>query len=206
MPEPKQVQKQAGYVKSENVIWFVAAALLIGFIGGVAFGIYKSGTIADPHDHAAAPAVDEQQQQAIAALKAQTEKDPTDLQAWIQLGHRYFDAAAIDEAIAAYETALGIDPQNADVWTDLGVMYRRGGDPEKAVQAFDRAMQIDAAHEISRFNKGLVMFHDLKDEAGALAAWESLLAINPEAKSPSGQTLQELVDHIKANHPPAPSE
>lgn len=199
-------KKIAGHVKSENVIWFVVAALLVGFVGGVAFGVYKSGTIADPHDHAAAPAVDEQQQQAIAALKAQTQKDPADLEAWIQLGHRYFDTGAVDDAIAAYETALAIDPKNADVWTDLGVMYRRGGDPEKAVQAFDRAMQIDAAHEISRFNKGLVLFHDLKDEAGALAAWESLLAINPDAKAPSGQTLQELVDHIKANHPPAKSE
>jgi hypothetical protein len=65
------------------------------------------------------------------------------------------------------------------------------------VDAFDRAMNIDATHEISRFNKGIVLFHDLKDEKGALAAWESLLAINPEAKSPGGQTVRELVDHIK---------
>jgi hypothetical protein len=61
-------------------------------------------------------------------------------------------------------------------------------------------MQIDPKHEISRFNKGIVLFHDLKDEKGAIAAWESLLAINPEAKSPSGQAVRQLVDHIKNNH------
>ena len=79
-------------------------------------------------------------------------------------------------------------------------MYRRSGSPEKAVDAFDRAMNIDPNHEISRFNKGIVLFHDLKDEKGALAAWESLLAINPKAKSPGGQTVRELVDHIKQKH------
>jgi tetratricopeptide (TPR) repeat protein len=105
-----------------------------------------------------------------------------------------------DDAIAAYEKALALDPENANVWTDLGVMYRRQGDPKKAVNAFDQAIGIDPQHEISRFNKGIVLFHDIKDEKGALDAWESLLAVNPDAKSPSGQTVRSLVDHIKTDH------
>ncbi len=193
-------EKMSGYIKSENVIWFVVASLLIGFISGVAFGIYKSGTIADPHQSTAPAAMDEKRQQEIDALKAQTGKNPQDVSAWIALGHQYFDANLPEEAISAYEKALSMDPENANVWTDLGVMYRRSGNLEKALDAFDRAMNIDPTHEISRFNKGIVLFHDLKDEKGALAAWESLLAINPNAKSPSGQTLQEMVDHIKDGH------
>ena len=189
-----------GYIKSENVIWFVATALLIGFVSGVAFGIYKSGSIADPHQADASPAMDEERQRTIDSLKAQTQKNPEDLQAWIQLGHQYFDANLTDDAIAAYEKALAIQPQNADVWTDLGVMYRRSGKPQKAVDAFDRAMALDSRHEISRFNKGIVLFHDLKDEEGALKAWEALLAINPSASSPSGQSVKELVDHVKEKH------
>ena len=90
--------------------------------------------------------------------------------------------------------------KDANVWTDLGVMYRRSGDPKKAIEAFDRAISIDPHHEISRFNKGIVLFHDLKDEKGALDAWESLLAINPDAKSPAGQSVKQLIDHIKNNH------
>ncbi len=195
-------QKQMpGYVKSENVIWFVVASLLIGFIGGVAFGIYKSGRIADPHQSGAPAAMDAQRQQAVEALEARTRQNPGDAEAWAQLGHHYFDANRVKEAIDAYEKALAINPDDANVWTDLGVMFRRNGQPEKAIDAFDRAMTIDATHEISRFNKGIVLFHDLKDEAGALAAWESLLAINPNAESPGGQTVKQLVDHIKSNHP-----
>jgi len=190
----------AGYIKSENVIWFVVASLLIGFVTGVAFGIYKSGTIADPHEAAPSAGMDVERQQAIDMLKAQTEKNPQDVTAWIDLGHQYFDANLPEPAIAAYEKALAIAPDDANVWTDLGVMYRRSGSPDKAVEAFDRAMRIDPSHEISRFNKGIVLFHDLKDEENALAAWESLLALNPNAKSPGGQTVRELVDHIKQKH------
>lgn len=197
-------KKIAGYIKTENVIWFVAASLLIGFVGGVAFGIYKAGVMADPHGQAPAPVMDEARQQAIAELKARTEKHPDDLDAWVQLGHQYFDVGRAEDAIVAYEMALSIDDGNANVWTDLGVMYRRAGKPQKAVDAFDRAVQIDPRHEISRFNKGIVLYHDLKDESGALEAWESLLAINPQAKTPSGQTVGELVAHIKENHQDKP--
>ena len=193
-------KKITGYVKSENVIWFVVASLLIGFIAGVAFGIYKSGAIADPNQSAPSADMDIERQQEIDTLKAQTEKNPRDVTAWINLGHQYFDSNLPDAAIAAYEKALSLDPDNANVWTDLGVMYRRSGSPDKAVDAFDRAMNLDPTHEISRFNKGIVLFHDLKDEKGALAAWEALLAINPRAKSPGGQTVRELVDHIKEAH------
>jgi cytochrome c-type biogenesis protein CcmH/NrfG len=193
-------KKIAGFVKSENVIWIVAASLLVGFVAGVAFGIYKSGTVVDPNQSVPSTGMDIERQQEIDKLKSQTEKNPQDVAAWVALGHLYFDGNRPEGAIAAYETALALDPGNANVWTDLGVMYRRSGSPEKAVDAFDRAMNIDATHEISRFNKGVVLFHDLKDEKGALASWESLLTINPNAKSPGGQTVRELVDHIKANH------
>ena len=193
-------KKTSGYVKSENVIWFVAASLLVGFVSGVAFGIYKSGTIIDPHQSTPPAAMDAERQKTIETLKAQTVENPQDVAAWIQLGHQYFDANLPEQSIVAYEKALAIEPDNPNVWTDLGVMYRRSGSPEKAIDAFDRAMNIDAKHEISRFNKGIVLFHDLKDETGALTAWESLLAINPNAKSPGGQTVRELVDHIKENH------
>jgi cytochrome c-type biogenesis protein CcmH/NrfG len=190
-------EKPSGYVKSENVIWFVALALLVGFISGVAFGIYKTGLMHGPAG--SSPQVAESRK-AIEGLKDHVKQHPTDKDAWIQLGHQYFDLEQVDDAIKSYEKALAIDPDNANVWTDLGVMYRRSDKPQKAVEAFDRAIQIDPKHEISRFNKGIVLFHDLRDEKGALAAWESLLSINPDAKSPGGQTVRQLVDHIKNNH------
>lgn len=193
-------KKIAGYIKSENVIWLVVAALLVGFVSGVAFGIYRVGATADPRFSASAPEMDANRQQTINELKARVQKNPKDMEGWIQLGHQYFDTSQMTAAIDAYQHALALDDGNANVWTDLGVMYRRNGEPQKALEAFDRAIKVDPKHEISRFNKGIVLFHDLKDEKGALAAWESLLAINPQAASPGGQTVRELVDHIKNQH------
>jgi cytochrome c-type biogenesis protein CcmH/NrfG len=191
-------RKIDGYVRSENVIWFVAVSLVVGFVSGVAFGIYKTGSMANPAQSSSV-GMSVEQQETIDMLKAQTRKNPNDKDSWIQLGHSYFDANLPDKAIVAYNKALALDPQNADVWTDLGVMYRRSGNPKKAVECFDRAMKIDPRHQVSRFNKGVVLLHDLNDEAGALKSWESLLAINPDAKTPGGQPLRELIDQIKKN-------
>jgi tetratricopeptide (TPR) repeat protein len=193
-------KKKPGYVKSENVIWFVVVSLFIGFVGGVAFGIYKSGSFPEARSMGGVPAMNAELRESIDLLKARTSENPEDTEAWIQLGHLYFDAGLAEQSIEAYEKALAIRPEDPNVWTDLGVMYRRIGKLEEAVTAFDRAMAIDPDHEISRFNKGVVLFHDLEDEDGALAVWESLLAINPDARSPGGRSVRGLVDHILRNH------
>ena len=192
-------KKIKGYVRSENVVWIIAVSLLVGFVSGVAFGIYKSGTMANPGQSSKKVGMNAEQQENIDTLKAQVRKNPNDKAAWIQLGNSYFNANLPDKAIVAYNKALALDPQDADVWTDLGVMYRRSGQPKKAVECFDRAMKIDPHHQVSRFNKGVVLLHDLNDEAGALKSWESLLAINPDAKTPDGQPLRGLVNQLKKN-------
>ena len=70
-------------------------------------------------------------------------------------------------------------------------------DEEEAVKTFDRAIQADPRHETSRFNKGVVLMHDLKDIEGAIKAWEGLLALNPLAVSSSGQPIDQLVQQLK---------
>ena len=81
--------------------------------------------------------------------------------------------------------------------TDLGIMYRRSGDPQKAIEMFDRAITLDPQQQNARFNKGIVLLHDLKDKAGAVAAWEGLLEINPVAMAPNGQSVDALIQQYK---------
>jgi len=42
-----------------------------------------------------------------------------------------------------------------------------------------------------------VLLHDLKDEKGAVQAWEELLKINPMAMYSDGQSIAELVRTLK---------
>ncbi|MCP3953148.1 MAG: tetratricopeptide repeat protein [Desulfobacterales bacterium] len=135
----------------------------------------------------------------IAMLEKVAAKNPGDGKTWQELGNLYFDTARHADAIEAYNKSLAINPGNTNVLTDLGVMYRRNGQPEKAVASFERAIAADPKHETARFNKGIVLLHDLKDETGALAAWRGLLEINPLAMAPNGQTVDELIKHFESH-------
>lgn len=205
--------KTHGHVKTENLILCVLIAVAVGFVGGVFFGIYRAPVIAQPPGATGGMPPQGQQQASgpmpltpekraeIEGLKSMAEKTPDSPEAWIQLGHIYFDTGQHHEAIKAYEKALAIAPNNANVLTDLGVMYRRTQQPRKAVESFDKAIQVEATHEIARFNKGIVLLHDLEDPPGAVAAWRELVAINPNAKAPNGQPVQMLIQRFseKAN-------
>jgi cytochrome c-type biogenesis protein CcmH/NrfG len=189
-----------GYVKTENMILLLVAALALGFVGGVVFSVYRSAdTMPVGAEQAAPQQVTAEQKQMLAALQEKTKSTPDDVNAWTQLGHLYFDMDQPADAIKAYETSLALDGKRPDVWTDMGVMYRRNGDPQKAVQTFDHALSLRPDHQIALYNKGIVLLHDLKDSKGALAAWEKLLAIDPNIKTPGGETLKSIVEQLKKN-------
>jgi cytochrome c-type biogenesis protein CcmH/NrfG len=190
-------------IKKGNALIAVFCALTVGFLAGVAFGVYKTMPAGHaPTGHAGGmgtgPAADNRAAMA-AALEKETADNPDNVDAWIQLGNIYFDRNQNDRAIGAYEKALALNPANADVWTDLGVMYRRKDLPKKAVAAFDKAIEVDQGHQTARFNKGVVLLHDLEDMPGAIAVWEDLVRINPMATTPSGQPVDELVRQMKAS-------
>lgn len=192
-----------------------AAGLLAGlaFAAGLFIGIVVSGELrqeAGPPVPASGPMAGPAQQgrpatpemdRHIAHLEEEAAKRPGDADAWIQLGNAYFDTHQPEKAIRAYERSLEIAPGNPNVLTDLGVMYRAAGQPRKAVELFDKAIAADPRHEVARLNKGVVLLNDLADREGALKAWEDLLAVNPEAVTPSGRRLADLVRELRGGAP-----
>ena len=184
------------YVSKQTLMTSVVVALMVGFFGGLVFGIYKTSSGLPTAQPGGVPANDGRAQM-LQALTDKVRQDPNDVAAWIQLGHLNFDRNAVPEAIEAYEKALALQPENAPVGTDLGIMYRRANRPEEAIRAFDRAIASDPKLENARFNKGIVLLHDLNDKAGAIQAWEELLKINPVAMAPNGQSVDELIMHYR---------
>jgi cytochrome c-type biogenesis protein CcmH/NrfG len=192
----KQTDSSACVTKQAAAI-LAFATFAIGFLGGAVFAVFK---MPSPTMTASQPAQTEQGADRLKmaeSLEAELAAAPDNVGAWIQLGHIYFDTGRHAEAIVAYEKALALKPGNADVITDLGIMYRRDGQPEKAVEAFDRAVEADPGHQNARFNKGIVLMHDLDDREGAIKVWEELLEINPLAMVGNGQSLDQLIDHYK---------
>ena len=176
------------HVQYSTFLIGLAAAFGVGFLSGVIVTTYKSPPVTTAeHIHGGS-------EEMIAALKEETVQRPDNAEAWIQLGNVYFDAGRYNEAVNAYERAVELDPNKPDVWTDLGVMYRRTKRPERAVDAFGKAMALNPEHKTARFNTGVVLMFDLDKREEALSIWKSLLEIDPLFTTPSGQTLDELVD------------
>ncbi|NDV26621.1 tetratricopeptide repeat protein [Desulfovibrio sp. JC010] len=134
--------------------------------------------------------------QQIEETKRQLESQPGSAQLWTRLGNLYFDSDRHDKAIEAYQKSLALEPDNAHVLTDLGVMYRRHGNPQKAVESFDKAILASPKHETARFNKGIVLYYDLKDKAGAIQAWKGLIQMNPGAKAPNGKPIRDMIREL----------
>ena len=61
-------------------------------------------------------------------------------------------------------------------------MYRAVNDYDKAIQQFREAARLDPTHKNSRFNLGVVLQNDKKDIAGAIAAWENFLKVDPSGE------------------------
>ncbi len=193
------------YVKKETFYTAICIALVVGFLGGIVFSVFKSSSIPSPKKQASQQTtqqgVSQDDAARIIALEGQLARDPKNLQVIVELGHRYFDSGQHEKAISMYTQALEFDPKNSDIWTDLGVMYRRTKQPQKALQSFDEAIKHNPKHEISRFNKGIVLLYDLQDKAAALKTWKELLEVNPMVTAPNGLPLSELVKEVEKQNP-----
>ncbi len=192
----KNCAKDKKTIKNEFLYIAVGLSLLTGFLSGVVFTVYRMPDGCGVAQHGAAAPADHRQHN-LTAAKQMVEERPGDSDAWIRLGHAYFDTDQYENAIAAYTKALSITPDDPDVMTDLGVMYRRNEQPDKALEIFTRVVEISPGHEPSRFNMGVVLFFDKGEMDTAFQAWRKLLEINPAAVTPTGQPLASFMSEME---------
>jgi cytochrome c-type biogenesis protein CcmH/NrfG len=178
---------------------FVGVTLVVGILAGVLItNRVKSPTPSGPSSappSAALPAVNSQQQ--ISMLEGIVAKDPDNRNAWVQLGHNYFDSHQPMKAVEAYGKALALDGNDPDVLTDQGVMFRELGWYDRAVENFTKANRIQPTHAQSLYNLGVVYLYDLKDPVKASAAWEKYLAIDPSG--PGADKIRAELEFLKSH-------
>ena len=143
-----------------------------------------------------APSVDFHQQ--IETLETILAKDPNNRHAWVQLGHRYFDAKNPMKAIEAYDKALAIDGNDPDVLTDQAIMFRQLGWYEKAIETFQQANQLNPKHENSLFNMGIVYMQDLGENEKAIEAFRRFLELVPSG--PPAERARRMIAHMEGGH------
>lgn len=179
-----------------------ALIFILGFMAGVGLTVYKMQPLLGQGGQGSTASAPAQQtpsfdHEALHDLEDMVKDDPNNFEALVQLSHMYFDSNQLDKAIPSYEKAVKIDAKSANLWTDLGVAYRRTSQPQKAIECFDKAIALDDSHEQSRFNKGIVLLYDLGKRQEAIKSFESVLVINPQAKSSNGGAVSEFVEWLK---------
>ena len=209
----KAKEKSRGrHVKIETTVIVSLITLVLGFFAAELMNFSTSKT-PPPVQSSSAPQPQQlpetkgptaEQAKRILALEKEVSENPGNGESWVQLGNSYFDTNQPAQAIRAYKKALELNPYDANVWTDLGVMYRRNGQPFEAIGALNKAIDLDPRHEVSRLNKGVILFHDLNDPEAAIKAWEDLLKVNPDAKTGDGKPVRDMVEAIKKNKNPIP--
>jgi tetratricopeptide (TPR) repeat protein len=196
MKKVKEVEVK--YITLNTALIIGLVALIVGFILGNVYSLYKSGSMGPNSSSSAASnqSISRDQSGQMLALEREVEKNPSNMAAWLDLGNLYFDTGKIENAIEAYSKYLSQNPNNPNVWTDLGVMYRRSGNPNEAISSFEKAIEIDPRHEQARFNKGIVQFYDMGNRDAAIETWQELVKINPNFQTTSGQTIKDFVDNF----------
>ncbi|MEE4252432.1 MAG: tetratricopeptide repeat protein [Desulfuromusa sp.] len=191
-------------MKKETILFVIialAAGILIGVITTNLKKDLPSSVPAKNPVPASAPVVNQQQQNTI--LEDIVAREPENRNAWIELGHNYFDSNQPMKAVEAYDKALELNGNDPNILTDQGVMYRRLGWFDKAISNFQKANRIDNNHQQSLYNLGIVYRYDLKDFPKAIEAWERLLAIDPG--SPGASQIRSELEFMKT-HPEFPQQ
>jgi tetratricopeptide (TPR) repeat protein len=129
-------------------------------------------------------------------LQEALQKDPKNLNAWIDLGNLMMDSQKFSEAVTAYSKALEIDPKNVDVRVDMGTCLRNTGNPDAAIREYKKAIELNPNHLHAHINMGVVLEHDLKDYKQAIKSFEKALQIQPNA--PNAPQLKAEVEKLRA--------
>ncbi len=202
-PKRGRMKDTKKMVKQETMLIAVFITLVIGFILGVVFAVYKLDSMPGVPSQqtvknaSGQPNMTDKQAQILQNLQTALKNNPKDFQALIQQGNLYFDTGQPDKAIKAYTESLKYHQGSSNLSTDLGIMYRRTKQFDKALEMFNKAISMDSSHEPARLNKGIVLMYDLQKPEEAIKIWEQLLSINPNAKTGNGDSIADFVEHIK---------
>jgi len=88
------------------------------------------------------------------------------------------DGKAVD-ALKVYDALLKDDPENVQALAYRGWLLKRAGFADLAMASLDQAVTIDPRFPDAHFFRGMVLYQDRKDPAGAVAEFRAFLANNP---------------------------
>jgi len=133
-----------------------------------------------------------------APLLEKVKASPKDADALNQLGILYRATHQFKEAEGYFEKSLEINPKNVDARVDLASCLYYTGDVDGALTQLNKALTYDPKHAGALMNLGIMKMQSKKDAAGAIAAWEKLLKLNPDF--PQKDAVQRMIDQAQQSN------
>jgi cytochrome c-type biogenesis protein CcmH/NrfF/cytochrome c-type biogenesis protein CcmH/NrfG len=94
-------------------------------------------------------------------------------------GRQAFSRQDFPKAIEAFKQVLVADPDNAEAHSYMGFILLQAGHGDGALLAFDKALSRAPNFPMALWGKGMTLYHDKKDFAGARTIFEQLLNLVP---------------------------
>jgi len=108
-------------------------------------------------------------------------------------GKQAFTKQDFPKAIEAFKKVLTDDPNNPEAHTYMGYILIQAGHGDGALMAFDKALSQAPNFPMALWGKGMVLYQDKKDYAGARQVLEQLLSLIP-----AGEERNEVVKVLAA--------
>ncbi|MGH2670921.1 MAG: tetratricopeptide repeat protein, partial [bacterium] len=121
-------------------------------------------------------------------------------------GRAAYERQDWQNAIDAFKQALALDREHPEALTYLGLILFHGGHADGALLAIERALARDPKYPLALWAKGIALFESKQDYAGAIQAWETLMAANldPADADAVARSITEARQRLAG--PPAPGD
>jgi cytochrome c-type biogenesis protein CcmH len=114
----------------------------------------------------------------------------------LEEGKRAFAKQDFPKAIEAFKKVLETDPNQPEAHSYMGMILVQAGHADGAMMAFDRALAQAPNYPMALWGKGMILYREKKDYAGAREVLQQLLQLIPP-----GEDRAEI-EKIVASFPP----
>jgi cytochrome c-type biogenesis protein CcmH/NrfG len=128
-------------------------------------------------------------------LLAKLKSDPNNVDLLNKTALTYKAAHQFKDAIGYFQKALDVDPANVAIRTDMASCMYYTGDVDGALAELNKSLSYDPKHAGTLMNVGIIKWKGKNDVNGAIAAWQTLLKLNPDF--PQKSVIEHLIDQAQ---------
>src|SRR5262249_52370497 len=196
-PAPQAGKREARSASAQFRRWQIVAGGVFLLVFGLALGVMLTRSVRERDSEGGSITGD-----------FMTGTTPPAARAALAEGKEAFSKQDFPKAIEAFKKVLTDDPNNPEAHTYMGYILIQAGHGDGALLAFDKALSRAPNFPMALWGKGMVLYQDKKDYAGARQVLEQLLSLIPagEERNEVVKVLATIPTTGGAASSPAPAE